>query len=184
VVRAGNTITAVIPAGSVALIRSRLEAIQRRLRDAGTQVTLSAGIGPVAREIPEFATSHRDAELCLGLGRNLGKRGLILAREELGILGLFVDAKHPGDLLDNARQVLGPALSYDTEKSGHLIHTLAAYLNHGCDVAASAKELFVHPNTVKYRLRRVEALCELDLHNPDDLLQARITTLTLTLLGD
>lgn len=186
VVGAGNTITAVVPAqagaASVKSIRTRLEALQGRLRDAGTQVTLSAGIGPIAREVGEFAASHRDAELCLGLGRRLGKPGLIIARDELGILGLFVDAKHPEDLLANARQVLGPALAHDAEKSGGLFHTLAAYLNHGCDVASSAGELFVHPNTVKYRLRRIEALCKLDLRNPDDLLQARIATLTLTLL--
>lgn len=186
VVGAGNTITAVVPAqagaASVKSIRTRLEALQGRLRDAGAQVTLAAGIGPVAREVGEFAASHRDAELCLGLGRRLGKPGLIIARDELGILGLFVDAKHPEDLLANARQVLGPALAHDAEKSGELFRTIAAYLNHGCDVASSANELFVHPNTVKYRLRRIEALCHLDLRNPDDLLQVRIATLTLTLL--
>lgn len=186
VVGTGNTITAVIPAqagaDSVASIRTRLEAVQSRLRDSGTRVTLSAGIGPVASEVSEFASSHRDAELCLGLSRRVGRRGLILARDELGILGLFVDAKHPEDLLANARRVLGPALAHDTGKSGELILTLAAYLDHGCNVAGAAVDLFVHPNTVKYRLRRVEELCQLDLRNPDDLLQARIATLTLTLL--
>ena len=38
---------------------------------------------------------------------------------------------------------------------GTLIETLAAYFHHGSSIEATARALFVHPNTVRYRLRQV-----------------------------
>jgi sugar diacid utilization regulator len=183
VVGTGPTITAVVPAegagGSPEGLRARLEEARSRL---GAGTSLSAGIGPVARRIDEFAASHYDADICLDLSRRLGRPGLIVAREELGILSLFVDTRNPEQLTANARRVLGPAMEYDRERSGELVATLAAYLDNGCSTAGTARALFVHPNTVKYRLRQVETLCGLQLRDPEDLLQARIATLTLALL--
>jgi PucR-like helix-turn-helix protein/diguanylate cyclase with GGDEF domain len=41
---------------------------------------------------------------------------------------------------------------------GTLIETLAAYFHHGSSLEATARALFVHPNTVRYRLRQVAEL--------------------------
>jgi hypothetical protein len=41
---------------------------------------------------------------------------------------------------------------------GTLIETLAAYFHHGSSMEATARALFVHPNTVRYRLRQVAEL--------------------------
>jgi hypothetical protein len=41
---------------------------------------------------------------------------------------------------------------------GTLIETLAAYFHHGSSMEATARALFVHPNTVRYRLRQVTEL--------------------------
>ena len=38
---------------------------------------------------------------------------------------------------------------------GTLLETLAAYFHHGSSIEATARALFVHPNTVRYRLRQV-----------------------------
>lgn len=38
---------------------------------------------------------------------------------------------------------------------GHLLETLSAYLSEGRSLEATARQLFVHPNTVRYRLRRI-----------------------------
>ena len=41
---------------------------------------------------------------------------------------------------------------------GTLIETLAAYFEHGSSLEGAARALFVHPNTVRYRLRQVADL--------------------------
>jgi DNA-binding PucR family transcriptional regulator len=46
--------------------------------------------------------------------------------------------------------------------------TLQAYLDGFGDIAAVAARLHVHPNTVRYRIRRVEKLLSTSLDDPDD----------------
>lgn len=48
-----------------------------------------------------------------------------------------------------------------------LAHTLSVFLDRFGDVAATAEELHVHPNTVRYRVRRVEQVLETSLSDPD-----------------
>jgi DNA-binding PucR family transcriptional regulator len=48
-----------------------------------------------------------------------------------------------------------------------LVPTLRAYLDSFGDVAAAAEQLHVHPNTVRYRARRIEKLLSTSLANPD-----------------
>jgi hypothetical protein len=57
---------------------------------------------------------------------------------------------------DSARQML-VAKAYQplAEHSGALLETLSAYLGTGRSLEAAARDLYVHPNTVRYRLRRV-----------------------------
>ena len=45
--------------------------------------------------------------------------------------------------------------------------TLRAYLDAFGDVAAAAAELHVHPNTVRYRVRRIEEILDSSLLDPD-----------------
>jgi DNA-binding PucR family transcriptional regulator len=48
-----------------------------------------------------------------------------------------------------------------------LAQTLRAYLDSFGDVAAAAQQLHVHPNTVRYRARRIETLLSTSLADPD-----------------
>ena len=55
-----------------------------------------------------------------------------------------------------------------------VIETLAAYLESGSSVEAAARLLFVHPNTVRYRLRRVVELSGLTPTDPRDAYTLRL----------
>ncbi|HEY8718542.1 helix-turn-helix domain-containing protein [Pengzhenrongella sp.] len=50
--------------------------------------------------------------------------------------------------------------------TGSLLETLSAYLEGGRSLEAAARELYVHPNTVRYRLRKVAEVTGWDPHNP------------------
>ena len=51
------------------------------------------------------------------------------------------------------------------EAGGELLHTLAVYVEGGGALEACARALYVHPNTVRYRLRRIG---EITGHSPTD----------------
>ena len=184
--RAGDSVTAAVPTESLAdelpTLRGVIDDIRRRVEQLAPGLVLLAGIGTTARRPGEFAESHRDAQHCVELLRKLDRPGEVLARDELGILGLFSDSQRSDELSSLARRVLGPVQERDADSGGALVQTLDEYLSRNCDARACAEALYVHVNTVRYRLRRIEELTGLDLRNPADLLTATIATLALKVL--
>ena len=55
---------------------------------------------------------------------------------------------------------------YDHEQGTDLVETVATWLTNNCDTAAASAALSVHPNTLRYRLRRAETVAGLDLGDP------------------
>jgi len=76
---------------------------------------------------------------------------------------------------------LGRLMAYDGEHRAHLVDTLRAWLDAFGDVALASERLYVHPNTFRYRLRRVAEVGELDLRDPR---QRFAVMLQLAVLGD
>jgi sugar diacid utilization regulator len=185
--RVGDLVTAAVPMpgdeAAVDGVRAAVAAARAQAAELAPGVTVSAGIGPPARAASDFPASHAGAVRCLDVLRRLGRAGETLAADELGILGLFVDGARPDELEALARQVLGPVLERDARTGGALLRTLESYLACGCDARACAAELYVHVNTVRYRLRQVQELCGLDLRDPHDLLRATMARLVVRLLG-
>jgi DNA-binding PucR family transcriptional regulator len=73
-------------------------------------------------------------------------------------------------LLAGQPQLRDPRLSalraHDAETGGELTRSLLAYLDALGDVRAAAASLHVHPNTLRYRLRRAADAAGLDLDDP------------------
>ena len=67
-----------------------------------------------------------------------------------------------------ARGKLERVLAHDAEHGSAYASTLRAYLDTFGDVAEAAARISVHPNTFRYRMRRLVELFELDLTNPDE----------------
>lgn len=77
----------------------------------------------------------------------------------------------------SARRVLpswGATLRAE-DGSGELVATLEAYLGHDLNVGRAAKQLGVHPNTVRYRLGRIEAISGTSTRDFHDLVQVYAT---------
>ena len=186
--RSGDTMTAAVPTGGAADALERVgEAVaasRARVAEVAPGLRVSAGIGAPARAAPDFRASYAAAQRCIDVLRRLGRAGDTLAADDLGILGLFVDSARPEELEALARQVLGAALDHDARTGSALLRTLESYLAAGCDARACARDLYVHANTVRYRLRQLQELCDLDLRDPQDLLRVTMARLIVRLLGE
>ncbi|MFJ4715364.1 helix-turn-helix domain-containing protein [Streptomyces sp. NPDC088785] len=68
-------------------------------------------------------------------------------------------ASRAGDLLDAAAAgTLGPLLDLPERRRGPLLRTLFAYLDSGDNAVVTARRLYVHEQTVRYRLRQIAAV--------------------------
>lgn len=60
-------------------------------------------------------------------------------------------------------------LEYDKQNESKLADTLYLYLKHNQSPSETAKALFIHKSTLDYRLRKIESIAGIDLHNSEDI---------------
>jgi len=73
----------------------------------------------------------------------------------------------PDELAAFAREHLGPLVAYDEENGTALLSTLETYCEEDGNHVRVAERLFLHRNTVRYRLRKAEKLLGMNLDNPE-----------------
>ncbi|MEE4496368.1 PucR family transcriptional regulator [Streptomyces sp. BE230] len=189
VLRDGERLLALLPVGAGqerdALRLARELAMLAPSLPGGVPVL--AGAGPVAATALGVQTSCEEAALIV---RVLRERA---ARDDGAGPGRYADAAALGPSLDVARVLDsvrpvweagdGPVhelVRADLASGGELVRTLAAYLDASGDVARAAARLVVHPNTLRYRLRRARERFGVDLEDPDTRL---LITLAVRLTG-
>jgi hypothetical protein len=114
----------------------------------------------------------------LGVGVRLGRTGRMHIEDHLPEL-LLARSPRIGERL--RRRALGPLEEYAQRRRANLLETLRTFVACDLDRRRAAERLHVHPNTLDYRLRRVEELTGLRLSSTSDLV---LTCLALTQRGD
>jgi DNA-binding PucR family transcriptional regulator len=67
------------------------------------------------------------------------------------------------------RAVLEPLLDHDSQSTASLIETVRTFLASGQQSSVTARQLGIHVNTLKHRLRQVERLTGRDLRSTADI---------------
>ena len=122
-----------------------------------------------------------EARSLLDLAGRLGAESRIICQEDWGVYGLMLRGNDRRDLLGIAHRVLDPLISPGPAASRDLLATLHAHLENDLSPTRTAEALFVHPNTVKYRLGKVSDLLSLDPGNLDDVLTIKISLMVRSL---
>jgi DNA-binding PucR family transcriptional regulator len=107
-----------------------------------------------------------DLRLLIDVGRGAGRSGEVQVEDFLPEL-LLARSPHLAALLEEA--VFGPLEAGGDRRGADLVATLEAFHDTALDRRAAAAKLHVHPNTLDYRLRRLEELTGLRLTDPGDM---------------
>ncbi|MDA8189801.1 MAG: GAF domain-containing protein [Dehalococcoidales bacterium] len=145
--------------------------------------TASAGLGRVCRRLTDYAVSWREATECLTIVRRLGKARQVLSFDELGVLRLLFRIEDKNELSAFAHQTLGQLQEYDRRHGGSLVQTLRIYLENNGNLQATAKALYIHVNTLLYRLQRIRDICQANLDHAETRLNFQIALRILELMG-
>lgn len=128
------------------------------------QVPILSGVGTPAGELSEWRDSFRRAGQALTMARRLkGPKPLYFP--DLSAYRLLMQIENNPELIGFQQETLGPILSH--ENSEELIHTLEAYFENNGNLSQTAETLYVHRNTLLYRMERIAAILKFDLDNPD-----------------
>ena len=116
------------------------------------------GVGRRTAGLDELHHSYREATEAASLGHEFSGSDFVLTHDELGVYRLLRSLVAGGTLRSYCEETLKPLLDYDRKHNGSLVRTLEAYLRHERNMAAAARELFAHYNTVRYRLQLISTL--------------------------
>ncbi len=138
------------------------------------------GIGLAALSLEDWRNSLRQAGQALEMARRLGEQKP-LYYSDLSVYRLLFQLEHSPELIAFQEETIGPLLAF--EGGNELIHTLEAYFEHNGNLSQTAEALYIHRNTLIYRMERIAAITNLELDKPDNRLALQLALRIYRMLG-
>jgi DNA-binding PucR family transcriptional regulator len=125
----------------------------------------------------------REAQYALHVLGVLGRSGKPQAFDDLGVWTLLGRVGDAGQLMAFAEGVLGVLIAHDAERQSALVDTVRTLVECNFHYRTAAELLYTHPNTLRYRMSRINELTRLDFANADDRLKVEIALRILDVIG-
>lgn len=162
--------------GLVPLTRGGSDGEERAMRIAaefldrvGERLPAAIGVGPVAKDVGELAQARIVVDRVVRVLRERSARRRVAQLADVHMDSLMLDLR---DIVvargDQPTGAVARLLDYDGENNAHLVETLRAYLDALGNVTEAAARVYVHPNTFRYRLRRLVEIGRINLQDPDE----------------
>lgn len=147
-------------------------------------LTISVGIGTVLDRGDHIMKSASEAKEALFMLHACHKQNQIRFYEDMGIYRLLFEVKEKRELQKILETVLGNLMEYDQKMNSDLVHTLDAYLMEDCNMSNTALSLYVHRNTVKYKIAKIEEILKCDLRDVNVCFNLRLAYKIKRFLGN
>jgi hypothetical protein len=154
-----------------------------RMRDMFPEAVVTIGIGGTCRDPADIARSYGQARRTIDAVQRLGRQGQVVAFEDLGVHRLLLQVPDLAELRSFAAEVLGKLGGQDHQRGAELLTTLSCYFRENSSPQRTARSLHVHPNTVAYRIRRIQEITGIQLDNYRDRLMAQVALEIIDALG-
>ena len=156
-------IAVIVPAEDDERLARAAGGLARELDDSLAGFHLTTGRSRRCADPVDLYRAGNEARLAVNVGEAEGRA--LLAFEDTGAYRLLLPAmsEDPAELERFYAETVQPLSEYDEQYETELVATVEAYLDNDGNVAATAKQLFTHRHTVRYRLERVKELCGHDV---------------------
>jgi len=129
-----------------------------------SRIRVTAGVSAPARGVTALAGALHEAGSARRLAAIRGEAAVsVLTSDEVASHELLLATVPPSVLRSFRARLLGPLLAYDDRHRAELLPTLREFLACSGSWNACAAKMYVHVNTVRYRIRRIEELTGRDL---------------------
>src|ERR671930_2756072 len=128
---------------------------------------VAIGVSNPCQGAASFAAGFEEAEHALVGTSVLRAQPSLMSYDELGPYKYLLRMSIDSGARDAHREAIRRLADYDEQRSTFLLRTLEEFLRRRGNISATAEALFVHPNTLRQRLRRIMELTGLDLRRED-----------------
>jgi len=145
-----------------------ISSIQNQISEMFPSIQTIVGVGRSYFSNIDIYKSFQEAKIALQMHvYGLGSNGII-HYDDIGYVRLLSYIHN--DLLDDfSNQYIGELEKHDSVYETDFIHTLSTFCNQNGDIVKTADILFVHQNTLRQRLRKIESILNVQLNNYTDL---------------
>lgn len=120
------------------------------------------GLGSTANQMKQIHVSFQNAMLAYQL-TNPNNDSEILDYEKLGVYKILTSVKEQNVCDAFVEEVLGRLIEYDRNNKVPLLQVLKAYFENECSITQTAEELYIHVNTMKYKLGKIKEILGYDI---------------------
>lgn len=139
--------------------------IQAQVKKRWPEMTITVGVSASAGDPLEFASRYSEVRKVIRLGRRLFGAGRVAFWDDVEIYSLLSELGQPLERFYHG--VLGAVDKPGVKNREELLHTLRVYLESQGNMVAAAEQLFIHRNTLRYRLDRIRKLLGRDWDTPE-----------------
>lgn len=140
------------------------------------------GIGRV-NSLKNAHKSFAQAFHALQIGKTVCPDVRIHFFEQLGMYRLFCQEALPEELRLFCEDYVVTLVNMDANAKLDLLKTLETFFSCQQNYSRAGNALYLHPNTVRYRIETIEKICNVDFNNPTDVLNMRIAMKLLPIMG-
>jgi DNA-binding PucR family transcriptional regulator len=160
-------IAAIVPAADEQRLERAGRALEQELGEGLGGFSVTIGCSRRAADPVDLFRAGNEARLAVNVGEAEGMTRLSF--EDTGAYRLLLPAmsEDPAELERFYAETIEPLAAYDEQYETELVTTIEAYLENDGNVAATAKRLFTHRHTVRYRLERARELCGHDVSSTE-----------------
>ncbi len=134
----------------------------------------AAGIGNTVTDIYKLSESYDNALKALNSGLEKDN-GMIYSYEGLSAIEkLLYEVTSPEVLWYCFKDSIGMLIEYDNEHESELFHTLEVYLEEDGNIARSAQRLFIHRNTMTYRMNKINGIIHMKIEQNSNMRELSI----------
>ena len=146
------------------------------MMNAEAMLNVKVSFGTVVQELKDVSKSYKEAKMALDVGKIFYVERNVVAYSTLGIGRLIYQL--PVNLcrlfID---EIFGDNVPDDLDEEA--LTTINKFFENNLNVSETARQLFVHRNTLVYRIEKIQKSTGLDLRNFDDALTFKIALMVV-----
>ncbi|KRF26657.1 CdaR family transcriptional regulator [Phycicoccus sp. Soil803] len=124
----------------------------------GGRRTFSTGVSRPVESVADLPQAYEEALSAVSVGRQLHGDSAVTHFDGLGVFRLLALIPDSADLRRFVDEALGPLSTDDTAEHADLRRTLSILIDTNMNVAETARQLFFHYNTLRYRIVKLEKM--------------------------
>ena len=147
----------------VDFINNIASSISDNISKSISNLTVSIGIGEKACTLSEFRSAALEAKNAMEISKKLNGKNSIGDCKKLGVYKLFFSMENQHIMIKLYNEKLGKLKGYEKNDAKELLNSLEIYIDENRNIGNAAERLFIHRNTMKYRINKIEEILECNL---------------------